>query len=63
MAGRCIGCHECERACPMDIPLTLLTRKMGMVASSEFGYRHGMSIDEPTLIGSYSTSDKEDFIK
>ena len=63
MAGRCIGCHECERACPMEIPLTLLTRKMGMVASAEFGYRHGMSIDEPTLIGSYSTSDKEDFIK
>ena len=63
MAGRCIGCHECERACPMDIPLSLLTRKMGMVASAEFGYRPGMSIDEPTLIGSYSTPDKEDFIK
>jgi ferredoxin len=63
MAGRCIGCHECERACPMDIPLTLLTRKMGMVAFSEFGYRHGTSLTEPTLIGNYSTSDKEDFIK
>ena len=62
-AGRCIGCHECERACPMDIPLALLTRKMGMVAFSEFGYRHGTSLTEPTLIGNYSTSDKEDFIK
>jgi len=63
MAGRCIGCHECERACPADIPLTLLTRKMGMTAFAEFGYRHGTSIDQPTLIGTYSTSDKEEFIK
>lgn len=63
MAGRCIGCHECERVCPADIPLTLLTRKMGMTAFAEFGYRHGTAIDQPTLIGTYNTSDKEDFIK
>ncbi|NWF50403.1 MAG: 4Fe-4S dicluster domain-containing protein [Ignavibacteriaceae bacterium] len=62
-AGRCIGCHECERVCPMDIPLTLLTRKMGMIAMKEFNYKHGMNINEPTLIGTYSTSDNEDFIK
>jgi hypothetical protein len=29
----------------------------------EFGYRHGMAIDEPTLVGTYKNSDKEDFIK
>jgi formate dehydrogenase subunit beta len=63
MAGRCIGCHECERACPADIPLTLLTRKMGMTAFAEFGYRHGTAIDQPTLIGNYNTSDKQEFIK
>lgn len=62
-AGRCIGCHECERVCPADIPLTLLTRKMGMTAFAEFGYRHGSAIDQPTLIGTYNTSDKEEFIK
>ena len=28
LAGRCAGCAECERVCPMDIPLNLLNRKM-----------------------------------
>lgn len=63
LSGRCIGCGECDRACPMDIPLTLLNRKMGMVAMREFNYRHGMAVDEPTLVGSYNISDREDFIK
>jgi ferredoxin len=63
LAGRCIGCHECERACPVDIPISLLTRKMGMLAGKEFNYRHGMNASEPTLIGTFDTKDKEDFIK
>jgi ferredoxin len=62
-AGRCIGCGECDRVCPADIPLSVLNRKLCMVAFAEFGYKHGMSIDEPTLIGTYSNSDKEEFIK
>jgi len=62
LSGRCIGCNECERACPADIPLSLLNRKMGMVAMNEFNYRHGTDINQPTLIGNYNVNDKEDFI-
>jgi Fe-S oxidoreductase len=28
LAGRCVGCNECERACPMNIPISLLTQKL-----------------------------------
>ncbi len=63
LSGRCIGCNECERVCPAGIPLSLLNRKMVMVAKSEFGYESGMSADAPTLIGTYDLKDKEEFIK
>ncbi len=62
-AGRCIGCGECDRVCPADIPLSLLNRKMGMVAFKEFGYRHGTDMNAPTLIGTFSNSDHEEFIR
>jgi formate dehydrogenase (coenzyme F420) beta subunit len=63
LAGRCIGCNECERACPAEIPLSLLNRKMGMTASKEFNYVPGMGLDTPTLVGNYDVNDREDFIK
>ena len=63
LAGRCIGCNECERACPAEIPLSLLNRKMGMVAKKEFDYTAGIGLDTPTLVGNYDVNDREDFIK
>ena len=62
LSGRCIGCNECERACPADIPLSLLNRKMAMVAMKEFNYKHGTDLNQPTLIGSFNVNDKEEFI-
>jgi formate dehydrogenase (coenzyme F420) beta subunit len=63
LSGRCIGCNECERACPAEIPLSLLNRKMGMFVHKEFKYSAGMGLDTPTLIGTYDASDREDFFK
>jgi coenzyme F420-reducing hydrogenase beta subunit len=49
-AGRCIGCGECERACPMGIPISLLNKKIGKDIAELFGYVAGLSPEaEPPL--------------
>jgi formate dehydrogenase (coenzyme F420) beta subunit len=63
LSGRCIGCNECERVCPMDIPLSLLNRKMAMITKDEFNFVSGMDVNSPTLVGNYDLKDKEDFIE
>ena len=47
LIGRCTGCGECERACPMNIPLTLLNSKMAAEVEKAFGYVAGRSADMP----------------
>lgn len=47
LAGRCISCNECERVCPVDIPLSLLNRKLEDEVLEQFDYRSGMSEDAP----------------
>jgi ferredoxin len=63
LAGRCIGCSECARACPAGIDLDLLNLSMAKAAEELFEYRAGKERGAEPLIGSYSESDKEDFIK
>ncbi len=42
LAGRCIGCDECQRVCPMDIPISLLNRKLAREIETAFGHRAGL---------------------
>jgi len=46
MVGRCIDCGLCEEACPADIPLRTLYKKVADIVSEEFGYKTGFSTDE-----------------
>jgi len=46
MVGRCIDCGLCEEACPADIPLRTLYKKVAEIVSDEFGYKTGFSEEE-----------------
>jgi coenzyme F420-reducing hydrogenase delta subunit/ferredoxin len=43
LAGRCIGCDECERVCPVDIPISLLNRMLAAEMEERFGYQAGLA--------------------
>jgi Fe-S oxidoreductase len=46
MAGRCIDCGLCEDACPVDIPLRLLYRKVNEIVVDVFDYQTGTSANQ-----------------
>jgi ferredoxin len=62
LAGRCVGCDECTRACPAGIDLRLLNLALARAAETKFGYRAGMDPASEPLVGAYSLQDKEEFI-
>jgi len=43
LAGRCIGCDECERVCPMHIPIGLLNRHLAAEVNRAFGFQAGIA--------------------
>jgi len=43
MVGRCIDCGLCEEACPSDIPVRTLYKKINEIVKEYFDYRTGES--------------------
>lgn len=64
IGDRCIECGECERACPMDLPLMTMNRKVIRDMNELFGeFEAGMEIGEPKeKLMTYNTSDPEEFM-
>ena len=63
LAGRCAGCAECERVCPMDIPLNLLNRKMAKELKELFGSEAGFTVQDKGPLNSYDEHDDQSFIR
>lgn len=63
VAGRCTDCGECERACPVDIPLRSLTREMYDIVDDLYHFKAGMDKETAPLMTHYEDTDPEEFIK
>jgi len=63
LAGRCVNCGECARACPLDIPLNLLTQRLIRDISSQFNQRAGISAKAENALSTFKPDDKENFIR
>jgi len=62
LAGRCAGCGECERVCPVNLPLMLLNRKMEKDVKELFDYTAGTEPGQKSLFSTFDRKDPEDFI-
>jgi ferredoxin len=62
LAGRCISCGECGRACPLDIPCHILTMHLTDKVYDYFGVYAGVSEKMSSVMSTYEPKDKESFI-
>lgn len=53
LAGRCISCNQCERACPVNIPLSLLNRKLEKEVAEMFDFQAGASPEAPAPFAAF----------
>ena len=62
VAGRCVNCGACARACPMGIDLMSLTKKIEKDMKELYEYTAGMDIEELAPFATFEESDPQDFI-
>ncbi|MEW6524374.1 MAG: 4Fe-4S ferredoxin [Bacillota bacterium] len=63
VAGRCVDCGACVRACPQGIDLRILTKRVERDARALFDFEPGLDPGHKTLPGSFRPDDPDDFIK
>lgn len=61
LVGRCIDCGECERVCPMAIPLRKLYKKLAKEAEGLYGYEAGSSSEDIPLFATFTIEDPDEF--
>jgi len=62
LAGRCVACGACERACPVGVDIRKLNRKLLKDVKSLFGYEAGLSLEEACPLATFRPDDPEAFI-
>lgn len=63
MAGRCSGCQECARACPTNIRLDILNRKIALDVKEAFNFETGIDLSAKPPLTTYKLDDNQEFIR
>ncbi len=63
VAGRCTDCGECERVCPVNIPLRSLSKKMYELVDELFQFKAGMNKEASPLMSHYEQEEAEGLIR
>jgi len=63
LTGRCVECGECDRACPVGIPLSTLNAKMAAEMKESYGYVAGTDANETPALHTFCTDDADVFIR
>ncbi len=62
LAGRCVDCGACSRACPMEINLRALKKKVEKMVKERFDYEAGTDLEEAPVLGTFKQDDSQEFI-
>ena len=62
LAGRCVECGNCGRACPVNIPLRLINRRMAQEVIEAFDHFPGLNQTQEPVLASFKKDDSETFI-
>ncbi|MGA1875841.1 MAG: Coenzyme F420 hydrogenase/dehydrogenase, beta subunit C-terminal domain [bacterium] len=59
VAGRCVDCGACSRACPMGLDLRFLNKKLQKDMYELYQYIPGLNPDEQPALGTYRVDDPQ----